>query len=95
MVSDRVYMAVIWEYAIRLSNKFINKAASKWYRTAITTTTKPRKYEENYKCYGKEPRKDDRYIKIIYSKLNSNTLKVITVMIIDIGGLRASGFNNL
>jgi hypothetical protein len=84
MVSDRVYMAVIWEYAIRLSNKFINKAASKWYRTAITTTTKPRKYEENYKCYGKEPRKDA-----------TANLKVITVMIIDIGGLRASGFNNL
>ena len=52
-------------------------------------------YEENYKCYGKEPRKDNRYIKIIYSKLNNNTLKVITVMITDIGDLRASGFNNL
>lgn len=52
-------------------------------------------YEENYKGYGKEPRKDDRYIKIIYSKLNNNTLKVINVMITDIGDLRASGFNNL
>ena len=52
-------------------------------------------YEENHKCYGKEPAKDDRYIKIIYTKLNNNTLKVITVMITDKGGLKASGFSNL
>ena len=52
-------------------------------------------YEENHKCYGKEPGKDNRYIKIIYTKLNNNTLKVITVMITDKGGLRASGFSNL
>ena len=52
-------------------------------------------YEENHTCYGKEPAKDDRYIKIIYAKLNNNTLKVITVMITDKGGLRPSGFRNL
>jgi hypothetical protein len=33
--------------------------------------------------------------KKVYSKVNNNTLKVITVMVTDKGGLRASGFNNL
>jgi hypothetical protein len=52
-------------------------------------------YEENYQCYGKEPREVDKYIKIVYRKLNNNTLKVITVMINDIGDLRKSGFSDL
>lgn len=52
-------------------------------------------YEENNHCYGKKPEKDDRYIKIVYRKVNNNTLKVITVMITDIGGLRKNGFDNL
>jgi hypothetical protein len=53
-------------------------------------------YEENYHCYGKLPGNDEsKYIKIVYSKLNNNTLKVITDMITGVGGLRKNGFNNL
>jgi hypothetical protein len=55
------------------------------------------KHEGTLHCYGSaiDPyTKHERFIMIVYIKLNS-TAKVITVMWTDRGGLRAHGFSNI